>query len=71
MILKMNFNFNFKDMLALAGQSIRVVTNVRDLHHTGKSGIKRKCACKMRRNRNLSDILAGANVNDSLTSSEP
>jgi len=43
MILKMNFNFNIKDMLALAGQSIRVVTNVRDLHHTGKSGIKRKC----------------------------
>jgi hypothetical protein len=35
MILKMNFNFNIKDMLGLAGQSIHGVTNVRDLHHTG------------------------------------
>jgi hypothetical protein len=46
MILKMNFNFNIKDMLAAAGQSIRDVTNVRDPYHTGKSGIKWECACK-------------------------
>ena len=39
--LKMNFNFNFKDMLAAAAQSIRSVTSVRDLHHTGIYGIKR------------------------------
>jgi len=36
MILKMNFNFNFKDMPSAAGASIRSVTNVRDPHHTGK-----------------------------------
>jgi hypothetical protein len=41
MILKMNFNFNIKDMLPTAGASIRSVTNVPDRHHTGKSGIKR------------------------------
>jgi len=41
MILKMNFNFNFKDMPPAAGPSIHGVTNERDLHHTGKSGIKR------------------------------
>jgi hypothetical protein len=35
-ILKMNFNFNFKDMLPAAGASIHRVTNVRDRHHTGK-----------------------------------
>jgi hypothetical protein len=42
-ILKMNFNFNFnfKDMPLQAGASIRGVTNARDRHHTGKSGIKR------------------------------
>lgn len=33
MILKMNFNFNIKHMPGLAGQSIRQVTNARDLHH--------------------------------------
>jgi len=32
----MNFNFNYKDMRSAAGASIRYVTNVRDLHHTGK-----------------------------------
>jgi hypothetical protein len=37
----MNFNFNFKDMLFAAGQSIRSVTSVRDRHHTAKYGIKR------------------------------
>jgi hypothetical protein len=37
----MNFNFNFKDMLEAAGQSIRRATNARDLHHTEKYGIKR------------------------------
>jgi hypothetical protein len=42
MILKMNFNFNIKDMLVLAGQSIRRVTNVLDLHRTGNRRIKRK-----------------------------
>src|SRR5579872_5699944 len=35
-ILKMNFNFNFKDMPRAAGPSIRWVTKTRDLHHTGK-----------------------------------
>jgi hypothetical protein len=34
MILKMNFNFNFKDMPGGAEASIRRVTNARDLHHT-------------------------------------
>jgi hypothetical protein len=33
MILKMNFNFNFKDMLPLAGQSIRTLTIGCDLDH--------------------------------------
>jgi len=37
----MNFNFNIKDMLETAGQSIRRTTNARDLHRTGKYGIKR------------------------------
>jgi hypothetical protein len=41
MILKMNFNFNFKDMPFAAQASIRGVTNGCDLHHTGKYGIKR------------------------------
>jgi hypothetical protein len=41
-ILKMNFNFNFKDMPQAAGASIRGVTNWRDRHHTGKYGIKRE-----------------------------
>jgi hypothetical protein len=40
MILKMNFNFNFKDMPQAAEASIRYVTNVRDRHHTGKCGIE-------------------------------
>jgi len=35
-ILKMNFNFNIKDILLVAGASIRSSTNVRDLHHRGK-----------------------------------
>jgi hypothetical protein len=33
-ILKMNFNFNFKDMPEAPEASIRGVTNPRDLHHT-------------------------------------
>jgi hypothetical protein len=40
MILKMNFNFNFKDMPPAARASIREVTNARDRHPTGKYGIK-------------------------------
>jgi hypothetical protein len=36
--LKMNFNFNFKDMPRARGASIRRITNVRDLHHTAESG---------------------------------
>jgi hypothetical protein len=32
-ILKMNFNFNFKDMLRQAGQSIRTLTIRCDLDH--------------------------------------
>jgi hypothetical protein len=40
MILKMNFNFNFKDMPGAAGPSIRGVTNVRDPHHTANSRIE-------------------------------
>jgi hypothetical protein len=40
-ILKMNFNFNFKDKPGSAEASIRYVTNVRDLHHAGKIWIKR------------------------------
>jgi hypothetical protein len=32
-ILKMNFNFNIKDMPGAQGASIRWVTSVRDLHH--------------------------------------
>jgi len=35
-ILKMNFNFNFKDMPPAAGPSIRGATNLRDPHHTAK-----------------------------------
>jgi len=42
----MNFNFNFKDMPPAAGPSIRGVTNERDLHHTGKWGIKRSSPAK-------------------------
>src|SRR5580700_10392576 len=41
----MNFNFNFKDMPGAPEASIRWVTNVRDRHHTGKSGIKRSLRC--------------------------
>jgi hypothetical protein len=40
-ILKMNFNFNFKDMPLAPQASIHPVTNGRDRHHTGKYGIKR------------------------------
>ena len=40
-ILKMNFNFNFKDMLLALQASIHHVTNARDMHHTGNQGIKR------------------------------
>jgi hypothetical protein len=39
-ILKMNFNFNFKDKPGAAGQSIRDVTNPRHLHHTADFGIE-------------------------------
>ncbi len=34
----MNFNFNFKDMPFPPGESIRSVTNARNLHHTEKYG---------------------------------
>jgi hypothetical protein len=34
-ILKMNFNFNFKDMLVAAGQSIRRLTTACDYGHNG------------------------------------
>jgi hypothetical protein len=40
-ILKMNFNFNLKDMPPAPEASIRRVTTPRDLHHMAKSGIKR------------------------------
>ena len=46
----MNFNFNIKDMLFTAGASIHGATNVRDLHHTGKYGIKWGCGSANRRN---------------------
>ena len=36
MILKMNFNFNFKDMLGQGGESIRRLTTGCDLNHMGK-----------------------------------
>jgi hypothetical protein len=39
-ILKMNFNFNLKDIPFATGQSIRYVTNACDSHHTAKYGIK-------------------------------
>jgi len=32
-MLKMNFNFNIKDMPGAPGASIRKVTNACDLHH--------------------------------------
>jgi hypothetical protein len=39
MILKMNFNFNFKDMLRQATQSIRTLTIACDLDHmAGNAG---------------------------------
>jgi|GEM_PF-4788610 len=41
-ILKMNFNFNYKDKLRAAGQSIRTVTTALDLHHTANSRIERQ-----------------------------
>jgi len=41
MILKMNFNFNFKDMPFATGASMCDLTNGSDSHHTEKSGIKR------------------------------
>jgi hypothetical protein len=40
-ILKMNFNFNFKDKPGVAEASIRSVTNGRARHRMGKWGIKR------------------------------
>jgi hypothetical protein len=40
-MLKMNFNFNFKDMPPAAEASIRSAINARDQHHTGKNRIKR------------------------------
>jgi len=40
-ILKMNFNFNLKDMPLAPEASIRLITTPRDLHHTAKSRIKR------------------------------
>jgi hypothetical protein len=52
MILKMNFNFNFKDMPPAPQASIHHVTNVRDRHHTGKYGIKRSSRCSQWRNGN-------------------
>src|ERR1700733_12568288 len=56
MILKMNFNFNFKDMPGAAGQSIRSVTNARDCHHTEKSGIKRNSECGQLAQRRFSPL---------------
>jgi hypothetical protein len=41
MILKMNFNFNFKDMPFATGASMCDLTNGCDLHHAEKYGIKR------------------------------
>jgi hypothetical protein len=41
MILKMNFNFNFKDMPFAPGPSMCDLTNGSDLHHAEKYGIKR------------------------------
>ena len=41
MILKMNFNFNIKDMLDAPEASMCDLTNGGDWHHTGKYGIKR------------------------------
>jgi hypothetical protein len=40
-ILKMNFNFKFKDMLAAARASMWELTNGCDSHHTEKYRIKR------------------------------
>jgi len=39
--LKMNFNFNFKDMPFATGASMCDLTNASDLHHAEKYGIKR------------------------------
>jgi len=41
MILKMNFNFKFKDILFAAGPSMCDLTSGCDSHHTEKYGIKR------------------------------
>ncbi len=41
MMLKMNFNFNFKDIPFVAGPSMCDLTNGCDSHHTEKYGIKR------------------------------
>jgi hypothetical protein len=38
MILKMNFNFNIKDMLEAAGPSICDLTNGRDRQRVGEIG---------------------------------
>ena len=40
-ILKMNFNFNFKDMPSPTRASMYHLTNGCDSHHMEKSGIKR------------------------------
>lgn len=39
MILKMNFNFNFKDMPRAAGQSIRRLTTACDYNHTVETAV--------------------------------
>jgi hypothetical protein len=36
MILKMNFNFNFKDSLSAPDQSIRGLTTACDFNHTAR-----------------------------------
>jgi hypothetical protein len=38
MILKMNFNFNFKDSLSVPDQSIRGLTTACDFNHTARMG---------------------------------
>jgi len=63
-ILKMNFNFNFKDMPGAPRASIRRVTNARDRHHTGKFGIKRVLQCESCDG----DIATGADQSGTLTS---
>jgi hypothetical protein len=40
-ILKMNFNFNLKDMPLASGQSIQRITDRRDPHHMANQSIER------------------------------